>query len=184
MRKIIAIGGEPATGKTTIMKSFLSKNRHDDWLDQIPEKLVPTTFSMIHNLHVLGTYSEGELFGGTDRMSMAVQPMATKFIQETTANILFEGDRLFNQSFLEMIADMPNVELQIIYIIANKNIIHDRHVSRNDSQSEKFIKGRVTKYENLRSNFTLMPYTKTFVNETPEHLETISNYLASQLYNP
>lgn len=180
MRKIIAIGGEPATGKSTIMKSFLS--RVTDWENVMPEKLVPAMYSKEHDLYVLGTYAEGEMFGGTDRMSMAVQPMATKFVQECKSNILFEGDRLFNQSFLELLADLPDTELEIIYIIANPNVIHDRHVSRNDSQSEKFIKGRVTKYENLKSNFILMGYSKTFVNETEEHLKTVVNHLAEKLY--
>jgi pantothenate kinase len=180
MRKIIAIGGEPATGKSTIMKKFISL--FDDLQPMEPVKLVPLTYSEKNDLFILGKYEEGEKFGGTDRYSMAVQPQATKFVNGYDGNIIFEGDRLFNQSFLELLADLPDTDLQIIYVTANRDAINQRHVDREDNQSETFTKGRRTKYENLRSNFVLMPYNKVFENNTQEDLERIVSYLKEQLY--
>lgn len=182
MRKIIAIGGQPAVGKSTIMKKFFEKKK-DLFIEIEPIKLVPCLFDTTNNLIVLGKYDEGEMFGGTDRYSMAVQPAATEFVKKSTHNIVFEGDRLFNQSFLEMLSDLPDTELQIVYITASNKLIEQRHKERKDTQSEIFIKGRVTKHENLRSNFTFMPYTKVFENDTQEDLEIIVSYLRTQLYN-
>lgn len=183
MRKIIAIGGEPATGKSTIMKRFISDVQ--GFAEVELEKLVPTLYNVIADLHIMGKYPEGEKFGGTDRYSMAVQPQAVKFVNtHNESNILFEGDRLFNQSFLELLADLPDTELQIIYITADPALVEKRHVDREDTQNEKFLKGRKTKYENLRSNFTLMPYTKVFENNNEEDLAKIVAHLKNELYTP
>ncbi len=180
MRKIIAIGGEPATGKSTIVKKFLGDV--SAWREAEMVKLVPCLYDVSRDLAVLGKYEEGQMFGGTDRYSMAVQPAATKFVKEFTGDLLFEGDRLFNQSFLEILADLPDTELVILYIEADPKLIEHRHKDRGDTQSEIFIKGRKTKYENLRSNFVLMPYTKVMKNNTEEDLEKVVSFLKSELY--
>jgi hypothetical protein len=185
MRKIIAIGGEPATGKSTIMKKFI-KSTEDrrpgaTWFEREDVKLVPTLYMSGSNLHIIGKYPEGEPFGGTDRLSMAVQPQAVKFVKETTGNVLFEGDRLFNQSFLELLADDPTLDLKIIFITASPATIHARHEVRNDTQTDTFKRGRETKIENLMSNMVLMPLSETYVNETPEDQHKIIQYLIDEL---
>lgn len=179
MRKIIAIGGEPAVGKTTILTKFLSSV---SWEEAEPEKLVSSMYNKENDLYVLGKYAPGEMFAGTDKLSMAVQPNATKFIKESKSNVLFEGDRLFNQSFLEVLADIEDIELDILFVTAKPETIDFRHVDRKDTQSEQFIRGRKTKYENLRSSFVLMPYVKVFENNTQEDLEKIVSFLKEKLY--
>ena len=42
--------------------------------------------SLKNNIYILGKYEEGEVFAGTDRMSMAVQPEAIKFLATLSAN--------------------------------------------------------------------------------------------------
>ena len=180
MRKIIAMGGEPATGKSTIMKKFISTLEPMASIETV--KLVPSLYDLKNDLVILGKYEDGQMFGGTDRYSMAVQPAAVRFVEGSESNILFEGDRLFNQSFLEFLADLPDTELTILYIEADSAIVEHRHVDRGDTQSETFIKGRKTKYENLRSNFVLMPYTKVMKNNTQEDLENVVSFLKSELY--
>ena len=178
MRKIIAIGGEPATGKSTLIKCFM---QHMDWVEKEEIKLVPTLYNERNNLHILGKYPDGEPFGGTDRYSMAVQPQAVKFIQNTNANILFEGDRLFNQTFLEFLSDLPDTDLKIIYLEAQDKTIAERHISRKDSQSEIFKKGRRTKIENLQSNMVLMGYSNTWVHENLDDTLLIVDLLIKEL---
>ena len=97
--KVIAIGGEPGAGKSTLMKEILNKFVWSKVYDSV--KLVP--YLQYGNYYILGKYDEGETFSGTDRMSMAVQPEAIKFLAslDKDAVVLFYGDRLFTSSFLE-----------------------------------------------------------------------------------
>ena len=74
--KIIAIGGEPGCGKTTLVKRIIDNYKLEPKYDSY--KLVP--YLQKNNIYVLGKYEEGEVFSGTDRMSMAVQPEAIKFL--------------------------------------------------------------------------------------------------------
>ena len=182
MRKLIAIGGLPATGKSTIMKKFMSSL---EWEKQEPRKLVVTMYNKEHDLHVVGDYSDpNEKFPGLDRLSMAVQPEAVRWLQETRSNILFEGDRLFTSSFLEAAAqlvDMNDLELKILVISADPLIVETRHKDRNDTQSEKFIKGRETKIDNIRSSFYLMDYITEFRNNGETELLDIVNFLRLEL---
>jgi hypothetical protein len=180
MRKIIAIGGEPATGKSTLMKKFL-KMIPGGLEEKEPVKLVPSLYASEPDLYILGRYPDGEPFGGTDRFSMAVQPAAVEFVNLTGSNILFEGDRIFNQSFLELLADLPDTELKILFITAHDHIIHSRHIERADTQSAVFKKGRATKISNLRSNMTLMGYSEALPNNNEVDQTVILNWLHKEL---
>jgi broad-specificity NMP kinase len=178
MRKIIAIGGEPGTGKTTLVRKFMEPLT---WEAVEPVKLVSAMYCKEKDLYVLGKYEEGETFAGTDRLSMAVQPAVKEFVESTTSNILFEGDRVFNQSFLEFLSEQPNTELDIIFLVAEPDTLRARYADRGSDQSEVFLKGRKTKYENLLTNFTLMPYTMKFLNEN-EHDQDVVFKFISKLY--
>jgi len=178
MRKIIAIGGEPGTGKTTLVRKFMSQLT---WEAVEPVKLVNAMYCKEKDLYVLGKYEEGETFAGTDRLSMAVQPAVKEFVLSTTSNILFEGDRVFNQSFLEFLAEQPDTELDIVFLTAEPDTLKARYADRGSDQSETFLKGRKTKYENLLTNFTLMPYTLKFSNETESEQNDVLAFI-SKLY--
>jgi hypothetical protein len=130
---------------------------------------------------VLGKYEEGETFAGTDRLSMAVQPIAQEFASETKANLLFEGDRIFNQSFLEFCMKLPGIDLQVVYLKAPKSILEQRYKERGSDQSEQFLKGRETKYSNILSNFELMPYITEFSNTNLEEQGKILEFLEKNL---
>ena len=138
VKRIIAIGGEPATGKTTIMKRIIK--------DYMPFKTFK--YGLVRGmandkLNIVGIYDKS-LFSGTDKLSMAVQPHFFKFVEKCSNKvILFEGDRLFNQSLFD------KVDCEIIVIKANKEEVHKRHIQRKDTQTEKFIKAKRTKIENI-----------------------------------
>ena len=54
MVKVIAMGGEPATGKTTLMFKLISMA--DDWKICKPEKLLDAMYSEKLNFYILGKY--------------------------------------------------------------------------------------------------------------------------------
>jgi broad-specificity NMP kinase len=174
MRKIVAVGGSPGTGKTTLFRKFMENK---EWEFVEPMKMLPALYNKELDLYILGKYEEGETFAGTDRLSMAVQPIAQDFVRNCTSNILFEGDRIFNQSFLEFCMGMPNTDLSVVFLKAPKEILEQRYKDRGSDQSETFLKGRETKYSNLLSNFELMPYITEFVNTNLEEQKRVLAYL-------
>lgn len=178
MRKIVAIGGEPGTGKTTLMRKFMEGY---EWNQVEVEKLVSAMYCKELDLYILGKYEEGELFAGTDRLSMAVQPNAVKFVNETKSNILFEGDRIFNQSFLEFLIEQPETSVDIVYLQAESDTLKQRYAERGSNQSETFLRGRKTKYQNLLTNFLLMGHTTVFSNENLEQQSVILTFLNKTL---
>jgi broad-specificity NMP kinase len=177
-RKLIAVGGQPGTGKTTLFRKFMEGKK---WIECDPAKLVSAMYNEEMDLYILGKYQEGETFAGTDRLSMAVQPELQKWIQTHNCNILFEGDRVFNQSFLEFAMGLPQTDLQIVYLKAPKEILEQRYVDRGSDQSEQFLRGRETKYSNLLSNFELMSYITEFANTNLEEQSKVLAFLDKHL---
>jgi len=102
---------------------------------------------------------------------MAVQPKAIEFIKETKSNILFEGDRLFTASLLEVCVELTDVETTIIILSADD--IEKRYAERGSVQSEKFIQGRKTKYDNIAKNFFLWDNIVEMKHNTPEDTQAI-----------
>lgn len=177
MRKLIAVGGQPGTGKTTLFRKFMEGYT---WEKVEPKKMLPALYCKELDLYILGKYEDGETFAGTDRLSMAVQPVATEFVKETTSHVLFEGDRIFNQSFLEMAMDLKDVDLQVVYLKVPDATLKQRYVDRGSDQSETFLKGRATKYSNLLSNFDLMSYITEFANTNLEEQGKVLAFLEKQ----
>jgi hypothetical protein len=143
--------------------------------------MLPALYCKALDLYVLGKYEDGETFAGTDRLSMAVQPIAQCFVTETKSNILFEGDRIFNQSFLEFSMGLPETDLQVVYLKVPDEMLKQRYADRGSDQSETFLKGRATKYSNILSNFELMPYITEFVNTNLEEQGKVLAFLDQHL---
>lgn len=176
--KVIAIMGEPGSGKSTLMKQFISLY---EWELHEEVPLTPYLYNIKHRIIVLGKYPEGETFGGTDRMSMACQPEVIKFLDSLDAdsNIVYEGDRLSNQSFLENCIE--KFDTSVIYLEVSKEERERRYKERGSDQSETFLKGRITKYERLRTNFSIMMVTETFSHEKPEDTAKIIEHIQGLL---
>jgi thymidylate kinase len=155
--KAIAIGGEPATGKTTLMRCIT---------EQLNGKGQPFKYGLLRGVEyeqekiiILGVYG-GDKFGGTDRLSMAVQPVAERYMNKMIITpkyrdwtIMFEGDRLFNRSFIEHCRGLLRDDLRIILLQVDKDRLRRRHKDRGDTQTETWLKGRRTKYDKLKQLF-------------------------------
>jgi len=97
---------------------------------------------------------------------MAVQPDFIRFCKKIeNGKIMFEGDRLFNQSLF----DKVNCDIMVIEV--NEKIEKQRHEKRNDSQSAKFIKSKQTKIENIKKNNSV----DLFNNNTKKQYKDILN---------
>jgi broad-specificity NMP kinase len=178
IRKIIAVGGRPGTGKTTLFRKYMEGK---NFQPIEPAKLVSANYETSRDLYILGKYEEGELFAGTDRLSMAVQPALQEWIASHNCNVLFEGDRVFNQSFLEFAMALPDTELHVVYLKAPEDTLKERYADRGSDQSEQFLRGRETKYNNLLSNFELMSYTTEFNNTNFDEQAKILAFLDKHL---
>jgi broad-specificity NMP kinase len=177
-RKLIAVGGSPGTGKTTLFRKFMEGKK---WIQVEPAKLISAMYCEELDLYILGKYEEGETFAGTDRLSMAVQPPMQEWIASHNCNVLFEGDRIFNQSFLEYAMGLPNTDLQVVLLTAPKELLEQRYKDRGSEQSEQFLRGRETKYSKIQSNFELMPYITEFKNTNLEEQGKVLAFLEKQL---
>ena len=175
--KVVAIGGEPGSGKSTLMKEILSKF---DWKEEYTSfKLVP--YLSHGKYYILGKYENGEVFSGTDRMSMAVQPEAIKFLASLSEDsiVLFEGDRLFTASFLEDCVE--NYDCEIIYLETDRLIRENRYKERGSNQNETWLQGRETKIANILSNMTLMFNTVKLRNNNKEDQNIIVEHIMKYL---
>jgi len=146
--KVVAIGGLPAVGKSTIIRKFFVE--YKNWKN-FKFGLVQGHYNDDINLMIVGKYGQNKTFEGTDLLSMAVHNDFKKIIQKKLKyNLLFEGDRLFTSSILEYLDQWAELHS----IIINSKHTKQRHIDRKDNQSERFIKGRNTKINNiLKINF-------------------------------
>lgn len=185
--RVIGLGGIPGTGKTTVMLEFLK--RTDDWKPVKPVKLVEGIYSSFLETYVLGKYApwydvKGS-FQGTDKLSMAVQPEVESWLESVNKNIIFEGDRLFSARLLETAIRVAN-DCQFYLLTANDSILNTRYEERGSDQSDKFINGRRTKYENIANSSIISPYIEYVSNTNEEEknaiVEKMMRYLFSESF--
>jgi len=163
-KRIIAIGGEPASGKTTMMRKII---KHFQPLRQFKFGLVRGLYSEKKKLYFIGIY-DNSTFSGTDKLSMAVQPDFLKLIEELHDGVIvFEGDRLFNQSLFDQKA------CEIYIVETTEQMLEQRHKKRSDNQTDKFKKAKKTKIQNIRKNnehATLKNITEADLDECVEFI--------------
>lgn len=178
MRNVLALIGEPGTGKTTLFRKFIDQYK---WENVEPVKLVSSMYCKDTNTYILGKYEENEVFAGTDKLSMCCQPQVVDFISNSNANILFEGDRLTNMKFFDFLIGLPETDVKIIVLTVPQEVMNERYQDRGSDQSDTFLKGRKTKINNIRGNFEYMDYIEVLENKNLEDqskiLEKINDLL-------
>lgn len=181
VRKLIAVGGSPGTGKTTLFRKFMEGKT---WVKVEPAKLISAMYNEELDLYILGKYEEDETFAGTDRLGMNVQPNMQEWIASHKCNVLFEGDRLTNAKFYDFLLSLPNSDVKFIILNAEKETLKKRYLIRESNQSETFLKGRETKISNILTNFEYMEHIEQFNNETLDDqsrvLDFITNFLSDK----
>lgn len=155
LKRIVAIGGEPAVGKTTLMLECIRLWSNAEKPAPFKERLVMGLIFEKQHLIVLGDYSSKDTFSGTDKLSMAVQPQAIEMLKLLAQiprydgwTIAFEGDRLFNLKFLNTITQYCE-KLQIVILRGNPIEISTRHIKRGDRQSAIWLQGRRSKVNRI-----------------------------------
>lgn len=165
--RTIGLMGLPASGKSTVMKHFIRE------LEQAGGRVTKERMGLLDYLkleavdgacyYVLGKYQKSkELFPGTDRLSMAVQPYAVSFVQEMShmkassggfpVFILWEGDRLTNKKFLKACQQVSLCEWVYLEVEEQERRARLR-VRGGSTQQETWVKGRRTKISNLQRDF-------------------------------
>ena len=155
-KRVIAIGGEPATGKTTLMREIIKDLMP---LNTFKYRLIRGLYDRKKNLYVIGIYDES-LFSGTDKLSMAVQPQFLQLVKEVqNGTFIFEGDRLFNASLFY------EINCEKIVLRADEHIKAQRHINRKDSQTESFKKSKDTKINNIINKFDVTLFDHNTEND-------------------
>jgi deoxyadenosine/deoxycytidine kinase len=166
VERIIAIGGEPASGKTTLVRKLMEGYN----LTPFKYGLVRGLYDKEENIYFIGVF-DGSTFEGTDKLSMAVQPDFVKFLNNRDGGVvIFEGDRLFNNKLFTN--DLPFVK---VILRASKEVIDKRHQERGDNQTERFIGSRNTKINNIMKEHT--DYISILNNDDESAVEIIKTYI-------
>tara|TARA_R110001592_G_scaffold113550_2_gene312760 strand:- start:7017 stop:7544 length:528 start_codon:yes stop_codon:yes gene_type:complete len=172
--KCVAIGGVPATGKTTLMKNIIN----------ILQPKKKFKYGLLRgyiqkDISILGVYKANDVFAGTDKLSMAVQKDYQKYIDKIMMNTIFEGDRLFTKNNLLDIC--KKYETKIIILENDKQTLQERHIERGDNQSEKFKKGRATKINNIELELELQPYITKYKLNSHKESEDLAKVIVRYL---
>jgi GTPase SAR1 family protein len=178
--KLIGIVGMPGTGKTTMMREWIEKR---EWVKDTPLKLLDSMINPEKSIRLFGKYEEGDTFAGTDKLSMAVQPVAIEYLNNPTHDVnIFEGDRLTSVKFFQE-AERLGHEVHIIVLEVSDATREQRYKDRGSDQSETFINGRRTKVQNIIDNFSGSVLTgdpslvTVFNHETPEDTQKVIDFI-------
>lgn len=153
MRKLFYLIGEPGAGKSTL-------------LAKLTEPLIPT-LKRIPFAHTywwndrsaiteLGERRPGG-FGGTDSLSMSVQPKVLKWLETHNTPVFGEGDRLANGKFFTG-ATAAGWDVTVAYLEVPAELAAARRVKRigelgSKPQNDKWVQGRRTKVLRLAEDW-------------------------------
>lgn len=142
MKRIIAIGGEKQTGKSTLAKSLLA-DFFTGTTKTFTYGLLKGYVSYENRLVVIGWYQGGENLPGSDGLSRDVISDALMFIENfenlfqhaDQMTVFLEGSRLFNGLFLSACRKhCPDTRLFILK--TTREILHERQAGKKFSQNE------------------------------------------------
>lgn len=143
MPKSIGLIGEPAVGKTTVMRKLIEslqfkphKLDRAKWMECEEQKLI-----------LIGSYF-GHIFDGSDRLSMScysdLETMLQYFQQSDALcsyTVLWEGDRLARKRWLDALT-LCGYELKLFHLRADLETVNERRRRRGTKQNASWVSGR------------------------------------------
>jgi hypothetical protein len=164
--KIIGMCGEPASGKSTIMRKFISGLQGAGIVKK--EGLVAYTEFAEDKVIVAGIYDEA-VFSGTDRTAKSCGPKFREWLAAKNAEpewndwkFYFEGERFSNSKFFDFFFDECDREDVTVYFLkADEELLNERNASRSN-QNESWRKGMATRMRNLRTNYPVQLVNQGF----------------------
>lgn len=167
MRAVIFLYGVPGVGKSTLMRSLLAHFGPSDGVFRVG-LLHGICYPLVRTI-VLGSYTPGEVFAGTDRLSMGIQQSAPLFWKQLTTTpeyhdwaVVGEGSRISTKKFIECAARFHPVTLY--QLVADPEVIEMRRAARS-LQSEIWLRGMRSRMANLAA---LYPHTLLLKNDFPQ----------------
>ncbi|MFZ9046886.1 MAG: P-loop-containing protein [Cyclobacteriaceae bacterium] len=177
MKKALLIAGAPGTGKTTIMKKVMEM--YDGWEQN---ELAPLVQAMVADKAptVIGIYGGDEVFQGTDRLSMAVQPEFRKWVESSDVDILLEGDRLVSSSNIDFLIE-KGYTVKVIVLDVSMDTRNKRYEERGSNQDPTWLASKETKVSKIASRMDMLMdgSLEILPHETPADTEL----LAQAIYN-
>ena len=146
--------GEPAAGKSTVMKNFIATLG-----SYSIQKQGLVTYTLFHddNVIIAGIYDE-QVFSGTDRLSKSAGPAYRKWLATMNANpewddwsFFAEGERFSNSKFFDFFRDECS-DVTIYYLNADEETLNERNANRSN-QNPSWRKGMATRMRNLREGY-------------------------------
>lgn len=140
MNNLLYIIGEPGVGKSTLLE-YITRDL----------AFASREYPFPHRLYSCGVTEVGKrrpMFGGTDALSMAVQPAVLAYLRHDRPSLVIaEGDRLATASFF---AEARALDYQLdIVLLWGPEVAAARRKARGTAQDEKWVAGRRRKVQNL-----------------------------------
>lgn len=196
----IALGGVPATGKSTLCWGLIKKLR-ETYSDGEPSVLRLGVAEGLFFAHarvlLLGKWQHNHPFPGPDRLSMAVQPVMMELLSHATGlidhlnaldadaglpnrvrplTVVADGDRLYNDKMFGWVAE--RMTLKHLVLKAGPLTLQSRHKARADTQKETFLKSRATKVQNMMKKWPATVLTNGSPEDAERNLETLWRCMA------
>jgi GTPase SAR1 family protein len=149
VKRFLYLIGAPGAGKTTLIEKCL---------EGIPFTYEPKPFAVRYYPKFgpgagcqLG--SARKAFGGTDTLSMSVQPKVVDWLACGFSNwIVAEGDRLGNDKFFSTLLQ-EGWELTVVCLNTPPGLTLQRCAQRGSDQNVEWMNGRRTKVEKLTAKY-------------------------------
>lgn len=161
--RIIGLVGEPASGKSTVMRALLPSLGKGTFKK---EGLVAYTEFPESKAFVAGVYDDA-VFSGTDRLSKGCGPkyrewLAAKVSDPEYADWKFywEGERFSNSKFFDFFLTLPVAPLTY-YLEADAATLDERNAGRSN-QNPTWRKGMATRMRNLREGYPVVVVKQGF----------------------
>ncbi len=169
---IFLIGGIPCSGKSTLMRGLISRLGSHKLIEPMPLFKCQEHDDIL----VCGQYPEGETFGGTDKLSYGAIPKFREFIDFASKkyrHTIVEGDRFFRAEDIEWVVD--NYKSSVYILTVDLEEEKRRHISRNDTQTEVWLRGRRSQIDNIRKNINLLGNITIVENNTKVESKKMEN---------